>query len=316
MDFFNAGIPLGSFRGIAVRLHFTFLIFAFWRIQQYADIVYGIAVIAGLYVCILLHEFGHAFAARWCDGECDLILLWPLGGLAFARPAFHPTAHLITTLAGPFVTMVLWLTFAGLVACIHHLSALQGIVPWTVYRFLNEMRFLNLWLLLFNMLLPAFPMDGGRMVRDVIWHWTSAEKATRIAVRLSQTIAIIAAVWAVIELTNVLQLPPVPIGPVGALILAAFILMQASHEEAIVGYEAMASYEFSLRERWRRGGRRRAFQRGIAARRAIEDTTALHSCASCGRTEDDAPDLEFRVCPDCTRGQEYCLEHLEQHQHQ
>src|ERR1041384_5745352 len=110
MDFLGAGVPLGSFRGIAVRLHFTFLIFAFWRVQMYADVVYGIAVIVGLYVCILLHEFGHAFAARWCDGECDLILLWPLGGLAFARPAFHPTAHLITTLAGPFVTLVLWLS--------------------------------------------------------------------------------------------------------------------------------------------------------------------------------------------------------------
>ena len=315
MDFLNTGIPLGQFWGITVRLHFTFLIYAYLRAMAYGDIVFGLACVVGLYFCILLHEFGHALAARWCDGDCELILLWPLGGLAFARPAFHPTAHLITTLAGPFVTLVLWLMFAGMLRGIFLVPALYDNTPRLVLAFINQMRFMNLALLLFNMLVPAFPMDGGRTLRDVIWHWTSAEKATRIAVRISQAIAVLAVVWAVIDLTGVLPLHSLPISPISAVVLAAFILMQATHENVIVAQEAMATYEFSLRERWRRGERQRAFRRGVASRRAAAQTAAFHTCAVCGRTEENAPDLEFRVCPDCSQGQEYCSEHLEQHQH-
>src|SRR6266481_1265189 len=134
MDFFGYGIPLGRYFGINVRLHFTFLLFAYYRVMQFGNFAFGFAYVAGLYVCILLHEFGHALAARWCDGEANDILLWPLGGLAFVRPAFNPTAHLITTVAGPFVTLVLWIAFSALSRV---LSGLSG-VPWMVQVYVSS----------------------------------------------------------------------------------------------------------------------------------------------------------------------------------
>ena len=158
MDFLGHGIPLGRYFGINVRLHFTLLIYAYLRATSFPDLGWGLAFVAGLYLCILLHEFGHALAARWCDGEANDILLWPLGGLAFVRPAFNPTAHLITTVAGPFVTLVLWLAFSALSRVLSGMSH----VPWMVQVYVNSLSGLNLWLLLFN-LIPAFPMDGGRI---------------------------------------------------------------------------------------------------------------------------------------------------------
>ena len=82
MNFLTYGIPLGRYFGINVRLHFTFLVYAYYRVQEYHSPVLGLLFVAGIYACILLHEFGHALAARWCDGEANDILLWPLGGLA------------------------------------------------------------------------------------------------------------------------------------------------------------------------------------------------------------------------------------------
>lgn len=310
MDFLNTGISIGQYWGITVRLHFTFLIFALVRAFEYPHLGYGIAFVVGLYICILLHEFGHALAARWCDGEAEEILLWPLGGLAYCRPAFHPTAHLITTVAGPFVTLVLWLAFWGIEAVLENMAG----IPWAVLWFVSTMKFWNLGLLLFN-LLPAFPMDGGRIVRDTIWHWMSAETATAIAVRLSQAIALIAVCWAVLSLLNPEFLIPPPVDPFWMLILAFFVFSQCVNEKAVVGFEAGGNYQFSIVERFRRGRRQRTFQQAVRERLENDTDEAFHKCAVCGRTERDAPQLEFRVCTDCSNGQEYCVEHLEAHTH-
>jgi Zn-dependent protease len=301
MDFLNYGVPVGTYRGIEVKLHFTFLIFAFSRVASFGHLGYGLAYVGGLYGCILLHEFGHALAARWCDGEADRILLWPLGGLAYCRPAFNPTAHLITTVAGPFVTLVLWLVFAGLKMLLLTLpepSESIGFVFW----FVERMRALNLWLLIFN-LIPAFPMDGGRMLRDTIWHFMSAEKATKIAVTVSQTLASAAVAWAVYSQNYWI------------ILLAAFIFIQSMNEKAVVGFEGGGTYQFSVRERLRRGSRRRQFHRGVAAVQRERAATAFHECATCGLTEKDDPAMDFRVCSDCSNGQEYCRAHLDSHSH-
>ncbi|MSR64912.1 MAG: hypothetical protein EXS18_03925 [Verrucomicrobiae bacterium] len=316
MNFLNSGIFIGQWFGINVRLHFTFVIFAFWRLQNAGHIGYGIAYIAGLYLCILLHEFGHALAARWCDGEASEILLWPLGGLAFCRPAFNPTAHLITTVAGPFVTLVLWLLFGGLQLSLKAIAGHGVYLPGYVYWFVSAMRDLNLLLLLFN-LLPAFPMDGGRIVRDTIWHWMSAEKATKFAVILSQLIAIVAIGWAAALLLNPLSVPPLPLGisPLWALILALFILPQAANERQVLAFEGGGTYEFSIRERIKRGKRKRAFHQAVRERTDAETSQPFHRCHVCGRTENDDRSLDFRVCDGCLNGEEYCPEHLEKHKH-
>jgi Zn-dependent protease len=305
MDWLNAGIPLGRWWGINVRLHFTFLIYAYLLASSHTPLAYGLAVVAGLWLCILLHEFGHALAARWCDGEANDILLWPLGGLAFVRPAWHPTAHLITTVAGPFVTFVLWLFFwvlSWLCAYAVKLDLLSYNVLRPLYGFILAMRGLNLMLLTFN-LIPAFPMDGGRILRDTIWHWTSAETATRIAVWVSYVIALAGAAFAIYSQDWWL------------LVFPLFILPQAAREQQVVAFEAGGACQFSLRERLRRGRRQRAFRHGI--RRSQHEATVMsfHRCAVCGVTERDAPQMEFRVCTECSDGCEYCQQHLDSHVH-
>ena len=305
MDFFGSGIPIGRFFGITVRLHWTLLIFGYYRVTAYAgyygSIGFALALVVGLYLCILLHEFGHALMAIWCDGEVDQIVLWPLGGLAVCRPAWNPTAHLLTTVAGPFVTLVLWLAFAG-VSRLILLSPLDlGLTP-IAYRFCRELALWNLLILLFN-LIPAFPMDGGRILRDSLWHFISAAKATLIAVRVSQLIASAALAYAIYQ-TDIMLIA-----------VAAFILLQASAGRHIVGYEAGGQYEFSVRERLRRGSRRRQFFSGVAQAKRGTTAAPLHQCASCGKTDHDDPTLDFRVCTDCTGGQEYCPDHLNIHAH-
>jgi Zn-dependent protease len=321
MDFLNSGIPLGRYFGINVRLHFSFVLYALFRLQQAPDLLSSLLFLVGLYGCILLHEFGHALAARWADGEAEDILLWPLGGLAYCRPAWHPTAHLICTVAGPLVTLGLWLVFAAAASALRPLA--EGSVA---LHFLMAMSRLNYGLLLFN-LIPAFPMDGGRLLRDTIWHWLSAETATRIAVLVSRTIALTVVI--LIFWPADFWLRAYANGWPGALIwgalfcsgnywlilLAAFVFFQSQHEKQIVGAEAMGTYGFSLRERLRRGRRQSAFRRAISTHAVAEAQAGFHRCATCGRTERDDPGLEFRVCTECADGGEYCTEHMDDHPH-
>jgi len=319
MDFLNTGIPLGRYWGINVRLHFSLFIFAYYQATRTEDLVTGLALVAGLYVCILLHEFGHALAARWCDGEAEDILLWPLGGLAYCRPAWNPTAHLITTVAGPFVTLLLWLGI-GVVA-----RGLAG-VSSVMSGYLMELSLLNRWLLLFN-LIPAFPMDGGRILRDTLWHGMKAVMATRIAVWCCRCVAALVAVLVLVPVEFWLDMTELSLpariwqmvaycsGNYWLLLLVGLSFVEARREEEIVGMEAMGTYEFSLRERWKRGLRQRGFRQAVAERQQTSAAVAFHRCASCGRSDDDVPDLEFRVCPDCVNGEEYCREHLDAHEH-
>ncbi len=298
MDFFNMGVPVGTYWDIRVRLHFTFFIFAYWEASAYSNFLIGLVFVFLFFGSILLHEFGHALAARWCDGEATDILLWPLGGLAFVRPAFNPTAHLITTVAGPFVTLVLWLIFSGLT---HLLGNLAG-VPGPMFDVCSSLSRWNLRLLLFN-LIPAFPMDGGRILRDALWHFLRAETATVVSVWISRIIAGIALVWAALNSQYML------------IFMALFIFWEASREQQMLAFEASGTYQFSIRERLQRGRRRRAFYGAVKDRQKEDAATAFHRCAVCGKTDHDDPTLDFRVCTDCKGDEEYCPDHLHHHQH-
>ena len=283
MNFLAYGIPLGRYFGINVRVHFTFLIYAYYLVQKYGDPVFGLCFVTGIYFCILLHEFGHALTARWCDGEANDILLSPLGGLAFVRPAWDPTAHLLTTVAGPLVMLVLWPT-------LYVLAHVAAPLPW-VARFLHDLSDFNLIILVFN-LIPAFPMDGGRILRDVLWHWISAEAATRIAVWISRGITIVGAVLALVA------------GQYFLLFIAVFLFMQATHEQQIVAIESRGASGFSIRDRLRRGRKQREFRQAVREHIKVAEALTFHRCETCGLTELTAPTMDFRVCPECINGQE------------
>jgi hypothetical protein len=152
---------------------------------------------------------------------------------------------------------------------------------------------INAMLLLFN-LIPAFPMDGGRMMRDVLWHWLGVERATQVAVWLSRVIAGLGLVGGILLQNYQLAL------------LAGFVLFLSSAEQAALAWHGPVQ-PFSILERWKRGARRRSFQQATGFIPDELPATPFHACVRCGRTELDSPDVVFRVSSD---GHEYCAEHL------
>ncbi len=296
MNFFALSFPTGRYFGISVRIHVTFLLVLLnWAPLIREDWILAVCYIGALYFSILLHEFGHALAARWCDGEASQILLWPLGGLAFCRPKFHPTAHLITSAAGPFVSLCLLVFFFFILQLPVDLDHYVGLT-------VQELVWMNGMLLAFN-LIPAFPMDGGRILRDVLWYFLGVRRATQAAVMLGRVLSGSVLVLALLKGFGGAWSVFGIVVPVGQLtFLAVFIFLQSSVELRVLDMEGVVQ-PFSIRERLRRGWR---MTRPVAPSSVVEHI-AFHRCTRCGRTEVDSPEVNFRVSSD---GCEYCEEHL------
>ena len=160
-------IRLFRFAGIDVFLHFTwFIIAAFFisgYIRKYESPIWGVLEYVALFLIVLIHEFGHALACRQVGGIANQIVLWPLGGIAFVNPPRRAGAYLWSIAAGPLVNVlllpVLWLAS----------TAAQASMPGSdVAIFFRHLNLLNEILLIFN-LLPVFPLDGGQIVRGLLW---------------------------------------------------------------------------------------------------------------------------------------------------
>jgi Zn-dependent protease len=165
----------GAFRlfqlaGISVYLHWSWLLVAFYIVQRrahlYGSQAWNVAEYLTLFAIVLLHEFGHAFACRQVGGQAKYIVLWPLGGIAYVRPPARPGAMLWSIAAGPLVNVALVPVTLGL----HVWARAQG---WDetypdAERFLGTVAFLNLALLVFN-LLPIYPLDGGQILQALLW---------------------------------------------------------------------------------------------------------------------------------------------------
>jgi Zn-dependent protease len=185
--------------GIDVYLHTTFLILIAWIALAYWQlagtliaVVSGVSFILALFFCVLLHEFGHALTARKFNIRTRNIILLPIGGIAsIEKIPDDPREEIIIALAGPAVSfaiaLVLWLL----------LKASGGLVPLedlsvTGGSFLQRLMIINILLAAFN-LLPALPMDGGRVFRALLALWMDPVKATRIAAGVAQAMAVVLA---------------------------------------------------------------------------------------------------------------------------
>ena len=115
-----------------------------------------------LFAIVMMHEFGHALACRQVGGQADLIVLWPLGGVAYVNPPPRPGALLWSIAAGPLVNVVLVPVLGGFIAL-----AKAGGSP-DVIECLRAVWFINVFLLIFN-LLPIYPLDGGQILRSLLW---------------------------------------------------------------------------------------------------------------------------------------------------
>src|SRR5512147_789112 len=187
---FGWSFHLGRLLGIDVYIHFTFLLllafigFSHGFATRSAEAALGgVLFFAGLFVCVLLHEYGHALAARrYGIGTRDITLL-PIGGVArLERMPEKPSQEFVVALAGPAVNVVIAIgLFVGLKlgGWWQPLSSLST----TGGNLFERLLIANVFLVLFN-LLPAFPMDGGRVLRALLAMKLNHTRATRIAARI------------------------------------------------------------------------------------------------------------------------------------
>ncbi len=183
--------PIAVIAGTVVRIHVTFLLFliwigaAQWRAGGQQAALEGVLYIVLIFACVLAHEFGHIFAARRYGIRTPEVTLSPIGGVAsLERIPDRPREELVVALAGPAVNVAIALVlFLGLGAAIDMERAAQIENPGV--SLVARLAVANLFLVLFN-LIPAFPMDGGRVLRALIAMRRPHTEATRIAARIGQ----------------------------------------------------------------------------------------------------------------------------------
>lgn len=190
-------VKLGTLLGIDVYLHFTFLLLlgflglVYWRSTHVvADTLQGVAFVVALFGCVVLHELGHALMARRYGIKTRDITLLPIGGIArLERMPEQPIQELWVALAGPAVNLVIAaVLFVGLAATggltpVNELDVSSG-------SFWQRLMVLNIVLVAFN-LLPAFPMDGGRVLRALLSTRLGRGRATALAANVGQGMAIL-----------------------------------------------------------------------------------------------------------------------------
>lgn len=188
---------LGTFAGIDVFIHATFLLLIGWvgfshwlENNNWLDVLSGIGFILVLFLCVLLHEYGHALTARKYGIKTRDITLYPIGGVArLERMPEKPIEELWVALMGPAVNVVI---AAGLFTL---LFLTGGLVPLTELgvasgSFLERVMVVNISLVLFN-LIPAFPMDGGRVLRALLAMRMDYVRATQVAASIGQGLALV-----------------------------------------------------------------------------------------------------------------------------
>ncbi|MGA7215531.1 MAG: site-2 protease family protein [Terrimicrobiaceae bacterium] len=216
---------VASVAGIQVRIHLTFLLLlGFYAWIYYTEggakaAVDGVAFTLLIFLCVLLHEFGHAFAAKAFGIRTPDITLLPIGGVArLEKMPANPWQELIIAIAGPAVNVVIAI-FVFLV--------IGGVLPLHEFLLIDtasgsllaKLLFVNVLLVAFN-LIPAFPMDGGRVLRALLATQMRYAAATRLAARVGQ---VIAGLFLVVSLTG---------GPPMLGFIALFVFLGAQQELA------------------------------------------------------------------------------------
>jgi len=166
----QGSIRLFRVAGIQVYVHWSWFLWALYQINQrtgaYTSPIWNALEYLALFLIVLLHEFGHSLACRQVGGKADYIVLWPLGGVAYVQPPLRPGANLWSIAAGPLVNAVL----IPVLFLLSRLIQASGVVAVdsNALRLLEMIAFLNVLMLVFN-LLPIFPLDGGQILRSLLW---------------------------------------------------------------------------------------------------------------------------------------------------
>jgi Zn-dependent protease/CBS domain-containing protein len=226
-------LKLLTIRGIQLRVHLTFPLILIWAMLQFGlftglgweGALFGVIVILLLFGIVVLHELGHSIAAQNYGIEVEEIVLLPIGGVAMLRRIPEkPMQEFVIAIAGPAVNFAL----AGVLLVLDVLFGLAGrfadpveglaqIQTLSVAAVFNYVFVANLFLAFFN-LIPAFPMDGGRVLRALLASRMNYARATGIAVAIGQTLAWIIGLWGFLT------------GGFFLILVAIFIYMGAAQE--------------------------------------------------------------------------------------
>ncbi len=271
-DVLSWSFPTIPIFGIMVRIHLILPIFfvgmvgraAFGK-DQIAGSWQDAAMLMGLlFFSVLLHEFGHCFAARYMDGEADEVLLWPLGGLAYARSLPHtPAAHFVFALGGPLVNLVLCLG-TGLVLCfvfevlppfdpltppyrVHDNSIAIRLSTWNgstedsrlLAIVLARTFWINWLLLLFNTVLMGLPFDGGRMLQAALWPRMGHYQSTKVAIYAGFVVAVLVGIYSIWYSEPLMAFLTVFIFMSCA---QEWMVLESAAEESLFGYDFSQGY--------------------------------------------------------------------------
>jgi Zn-dependent protease len=224
----GSAITLGSVAGIPIRLHITFFLLLAWMgflgtgtHQRWAGVIFAVALSA----CVVLHELAHALVAKRYGLRTRSITLYPIGGIASMETPPNPRQELWIALAGPATNLVI----AGIIALALHLGhhPIGGFQPGLLGpNMAINILWANVVLAAFNML-PAFPMDGGRVLRALLARVTDEVSATTLAARIGQGLAFLLGLFGLLG------------GNFLLIIIAAFVYMGAGQEAAMFQTHAL-----------------------------------------------------------------------------
>lgn len=219
--------PIGRLLGSELRVHATFFLLLLWigiaayLAQGPAAAMVSVAFILALFACVVAHEFGHAIMARRYGIRTPDITLLPIGGMArLERMPEKPAEEIAVAVAGPAVNVAIWAILTFVFGAELQLDPAEAIED-PAQGFWGRLAAVNLFLVLFN-LIPAFPMDGGRVLRALLSIPLGRVRATQAAARAGQAIAFLFGLWG---LTS---------GNVLLLLIAVFVFLAAAAESSDV----------------------------------------------------------------------------------
>src|SRR5580704_8700008 len=166
----QGSIRLFRIKGIDVYLHWSWFLVALFEIQarkgRYSSVLWNVFEYLALFMIVLLHEFGHALACRSVGGTAENIMLWPLGGVAYVNPPQRPGATLWSIAAGPLVNVALAVPLGIAWKAIDVLNWRESNPD--AYQLILAILLTDVVLFVFN-ILPIYPLDGGQILRSLLW---------------------------------------------------------------------------------------------------------------------------------------------------
>lgn len=199
----KANLNFGSVSGIKIKVHWTFLFLIIWIVFDELkrggttdSILFNTAFVLALFICVVLHELGHALAAKRFGINTKKIILLPIGGMAsLDRIPESPKQELLVTIAGPLINVIIAILLYFIVPVQEYMffnftETSETFMSISLQNFLFYIFIVNVGLVVFN-IIPAFPMDGGRIFRALLTMKTDRVKATQITSRIGKFIAVI-----------------------------------------------------------------------------------------------------------------------------